>query len=90
MAEKFSAFTALTDAFCERHLDDEYWALIHRVIEVRAMDLTQKVQLADELYRAQPHVLASFLVQNKLGVRPGEMEFLLEPCRSSSMTAADY
>ena len=50
----------------------------------------QKVQLADELYRAQPHVLASFLVQNKLGVRPGEMEFLLEPCRSSSMTAADY
>ena len=38
MAEKFSALTALTDAFCE-HLDDEYRALIHRVIEVRAMGL---------------------------------------------------
>jgi hypothetical protein len=69
-AEKFSALTALTDAFCERHLGDECRALIHRVIEVRAMDLTQKVQLADELYRAQPHVLASFRVQNKPGVRP--------------------
>jgi len=32
MAEKFSAVIALTDAFCERHLDDEYRALIHRVI----------------------------------------------------------
>lgn len=61
MAEKFSALTALTDAFWARHLDDEYRALIHRVIEVRPMDLTQKVQLADELYRAQPYVLASSL-----------------------------
>ena len=32
MAEKFSAIIALTDAFCGRHLDDEYRALIHRVI----------------------------------------------------------
>lgn len=32
MAEKCSAVIALTDAFCERHLDDEYRALIHRVI----------------------------------------------------------
>ena len=32
MAEKFSAVIALTDAFCERHLDDEDRALIHRVI----------------------------------------------------------
>lgn len=32
MAEKFSAIAALTDAFCERHLNDEYRMLIHRVI----------------------------------------------------------
>jgi hypothetical protein len=32
MAEKFSAITALTDAFCEKHLNDEYRVLIHRVV----------------------------------------------------------
>ena len=32
MAEKFSALTTLTDAFCEGHLNDEYRMLIHRVI----------------------------------------------------------
>jgi len=32
MAEKFSAITAHTDAFCEKHLDDEYRVVIHRVI----------------------------------------------------------
>lgn len=32
LAEKFSAITALTDAFCEKHLDDEYRVLIHRVV----------------------------------------------------------
>jgi hypothetical protein len=32
MAEKFSAITTLTDAFCETHLSDEYRVLIHRVI----------------------------------------------------------
>jgi len=53
-------------------------ALVSAVQKVRAMGLTQKAQLADELYRAQPHVLASFLVQNKLGVRLDKMEFLLE------------
>lgn len=45
---------------------------------VRAMDLTQKEQLGDELFRAQPHVFASFLVQQKLGVSPAKMDFLLE------------
>jgi hypothetical protein len=33
MAEKFSAVIALTDAFSGPHLDDEYRALIHRVID---------------------------------------------------------
>ena len=32
MAEKFSAITALTNAFCEKHLNEEYRALIHRVV----------------------------------------------------------
>ncbi len=32
VAEKFAAITALTDAFCEKQLDDEYRVLIHRVV----------------------------------------------------------
>jgi len=32
MAQKFAAITALTDAFCEKHLNDEYRVLIHRVV----------------------------------------------------------
>ena len=32
LAEKFAAITALTDAFCDKHLNDEYRVLIHRVV----------------------------------------------------------
>ena len=32
MADKVAAITALTDAFCEKHLNDEYRVLIHRVV----------------------------------------------------------
>lgn len=32
MAEKFAAITKLTDAFCTKHLDDEYRQIIHRVV----------------------------------------------------------
>ena len=32
MAEKFAAITALTDAFCAMHLNEEYRVLIHRLI----------------------------------------------------------
>ena len=32
MAPRFAAITALTDAFCDKHLNDEYRALIHRVV----------------------------------------------------------
>lgn len=32
MVEKFAAITALTDAFCEKHLNNEYRVLIHRVV----------------------------------------------------------
>lgn len=42
------------------------------------MNLKQKEQLADELFKAQPHVLASCLVQPRLGVGLVKMEFLLD------------
>src|SRR4051812_31763373 len=45
---------------------------------VRAMGLTQKEQLADELARVQPHLFASFLVQRRLGVSLAKMDFLLD------------
>lgn len=32
MAEKFSAITALTDAFCSKHLNEDYRQIIHRVV----------------------------------------------------------
>ncbi|MBI3144156.1 MAG: hypothetical protein HYZ18_02590 [Pseudogulbenkiania sp.] len=32
MADKFAAITALTDAFCVKHLNDEYRQMIHRVL----------------------------------------------------------
>lgn len=90
MAEKFAAITALTDAFCEKQLNDEYRVLVHRVVgslarkrpspllkgkenvwaaaavhavgRVNFLDdpsqvphCKQKEQLADVLFRAQPH-----------------------------------
>ena len=36
MAEKFAAITALTDAFCEKHLDEEYRQLIRHVVAALA------------------------------------------------------
>ena len=41
------------------------------------MDETQKEQLADQLFRAQPHVVASLLVQKQLGVSLEKMDFLV-------------
>lgn len=32
MTEKFAAITALSDAFCDKYLNEEYRALIHRVL----------------------------------------------------------
>lgn len=32
MAEKFSAITTLTDAFCSKHLNEDYRQIIHRVV----------------------------------------------------------
>lgn len=41
------------------------------------MGLQEKEALADEIHRHQPHMLASCLVQSRLGVEPAAVEFLL-------------
>jgi hypothetical protein len=56
MAEKFYAITALTDAFCERHLDDEYQALIHRVIGALARKRPSPLLKGKESVWAAPAV----------------------------------
>jgi hypothetical protein len=52
--------------------------LISAIKKVRAMDISQKEQLADELFRQQPNMFGSFLVQQQMGVSLEKMEFLLE------------
>lgn len=53
-------------------------ALCRAIVKVQAQDLEQKEALADELFRDQPHMFGSFLVQHRLGVPPEKMEFLLD------------
>jgi hypothetical protein len=45
--------------------------------KVRFMSLKEKEALAEEIHRRQPHMLASCLVQSRLGVEPAAVEFLL-------------
>jgi len=45
--------------------------------KVRSMSLKEKEALAEEIHRRQPHLLASCLVQPRLGVEPAAVEFLL-------------
>ena len=45
--------------------------------KVSAMSLAQKEALADEIHQRQPHMLASCLVQSRLGAKPAAVEFLL-------------
>jgi hypothetical protein len=54
------------------------YALARAVARVRAMDATQKEQLADQLFRVQPHVFASLLVQKELGVSRDKLDFLVD------------
>ena len=42
------------------------------------MDLNQKEELADELFRAQPHIFGSLRAQKQLGVSLEKMDFLLD------------
>jgi len=53
-------------------------ALTKAITTVRAMDVKQKELLADELFRVQPNLFGSFLVQTRLGVSLEKMEFLLD------------
>lgn len=45
--------------------------------KVRSMDLAGKVALVDEVFAKQPNLLASCLVQSRLGVAAESVEFLL-------------
>ena len=45
--------------------------------KVRSMSLKEKEALAEEIHLRQPHMLASCLVQSRLGVEPAAVEFLL-------------
>ena len=45
--------------------------------KVRGMSVKEKEALADEIYLHQPHLLASCLVQSRLGVEQAAVEFLL-------------
>lgn len=47
------------------------------ILKVRSMSLKEKEALADEIHRRQPYMLASCLVQSRLGVEPAAVEFLL-------------
>jgi hypothetical protein len=54
---------------------------IHDVVvaakRVHGMTQAQKLHLVDEIYEAQPNLLASCLAQPQLGVAPESVEFLL-------------
>jgi len=47
------------------------------ILKVSSMGLSQKEELAEEIHRDQPNLLASCLVQSKLGARINDVEFLL-------------
>ena len=51
--------------------------LVSAIKKVRAMDIGQKEQLADELFRQQPNMFGSVLVQQQMGVSLEKMEFSL-------------
>ena len=45
--------------------------------KIRSMNLQEKEALADEIHRRQPHMIASCLVQSRLGAEPAAVELLL-------------
>lgn len=53
-------------------------ALCRAIEKIRTMGCAQKEALAEELFRDQPNMLGSVLVQHQMGVSPEKMEFLLE------------
>jgi hypothetical protein len=71
MAEKFSAITAHTDAFCEKHLHDEYRVVIHRVIGTLAR------KRPSPLLRGEENVWAAAAVH-----AVGRVNFLDDPSQT--------
>ena len=51
--------------------------LYSAINKVRSMSLAEKSALTDEIYQQQPNLLASCLVQQRLGVSERAVEFLL-------------
>jgi hypothetical protein len=47
------------------------------ISEVKCISLPQKEKLAEEIHRRQPYLLASCVVQPKLGAHVNDVEFLL-------------
>ena len=52
--------------------------LVDSVRRVAAMDVPTKLRLVDEMFREQPNMLASVLVQKQLGVSEQKMDFLVQ------------
>ena len=76
LAEKFTAITTLTDAFCAKHLNDEYQQLIQRVVGALAR------KRPSPLLKGREHVWAAAAVH-----AVGRANFLDDPsqtphCRS--------
>ena len=53
-------------------------ALAQAITKVRVMDIRQKEQLADEIFRVRPHLLASVVVQKRMGVSLEKMGVLFD------------
>lgn len=51
--------------------------IVAAIQKVQAMDMPQRIALADEICRAQPHMLASCLVQKQMGVDERAVNMLL-------------
>lgn len=52
-------------------------ALVESIHRIAAMDIPTKLKLVDEMFREQPNMLASVLVQKQLGVSERKMDFLV-------------
>lgn len=59
MAEKFSAISALTDAFCTQNLNEEYRELIHRILGALARKRPSPLSRGKENVWAAASVLAA-------------------------------
>jgi hypothetical protein len=51
--------------------------LLRRSARLKCISLPQKEKLAEEIHRRQPYLLASCIVQPKLGAHVNDVEFLL-------------